>query len=135
MPKRSIQTPAVSAVSSLSDGPTCLDDVLDLAKTYGKLLAQKCPPTLKVFSEDGIVITSSYSGTGGFEISASEVFESASENAGVQGIPITFYSATESSPIARAALMSHSGKTRPRHIFGDLCDRVPPECKFRTPQG
>ena len=75
--------------------------------------------------EHGLVVTSSYSGTGGFEVAAVQVLEECARLLGMPPPSIICYSATEVNPAARKALMSHGPRSRPMHIFTDILDRLP----------
>ncbi len=65
------------------------------------------------------MVTSNYSGVGTFELATDGIVRHAAP-----GARVTYYSAAESCPKARAALISHSPATRPAHLFGDITERL-----------
>jgi hypothetical protein len=114
------------------DGPATLNGALLLPVEYGRLLTQgKHTGFRRVLRRRRLVVCSSFSGTGSFECTIDRLFNagddgsssSSSEVGPCQGV--TYYSATEISPKARAALLSHSHTTQPLHIFGDILERLP----------
>ena len=80
----------------------------------------------------GLVVTSSYSGTGSYESVVHRIMNLAWETTGgkhhcakLAQKKITFYSANDIDPVARDVIASHPACTRPMHLFGDILDRVP----------
>jgi hypothetical protein len=113
----------------LPDGPRSLTEVLDLPVEYARNVANQ-PALLSALSEQSLVVTSSYSGTGGFEAVVDTVMRSMSSSMSSathqpRTPTVVFYAAWDSAPAARDALLSHSVRTRPKHVSGDLLDRVP----------
>jgi hypothetical protein len=107
------------------DGPSSLEEVLSLPSKYGELLG-RAPhrAALSDVLDRGIFVTSGYSGTGGFELAVDAVVTAAGVS--LDKVPnIVYYSACDSSESARQALLSHSPRTRPEHVFGDMLERVP----------
>lgn len=77
----------------------------------------------------GIVLTTSYSGLGTAECALSMVVEEfARQNPGMP-CNVVFYSACDVAPEARQCLLAHGRQSRPRHVFGDLLDRLYPTDK------
>jgi hypothetical protein len=70
-----------------------------------------------------VVMTTSYSGLGSAEWSMKFVQQAFSTAGG--GFEVEFYSATDNSKACRSALEAH--REPPKHIFGDLRDRIPTE--------
>jgi hypothetical protein len=73
----------------------------------------------------GIVLTSAYSGIGSFELASSVIQDNMFELVG--GTPaVTVYSACDIDSKALQALAAHSDRTRARHRFCNVLDRVHP---------
>jgi hypothetical protein len=81
---------------------------------------------LKVAVSETNVVTSVFSGTGGFECSVKWVLDSIHNIVckSSAGVPLLCYSATEIAHHAQKALMEHDITTRPLHIFPDIMDRL-----------
>lgn len=77
--------------------------------------------------EIGLVVSSGYSGTGGFECAVAGILKAWAKVLGLPPPRCLYYSATEICPKGRAALQTHTSPTKPLHIFGDLLDRLPKE--------
>jgi hypothetical protein len=115
-----------------ADGPSSLSELLRLPEQFVTIFGH--PDHSANFAslcKDGLVVTSNFSGTGGFEGAAEALLTSAIAEAGQAGeVPaIVFYSASDSSESARRALMLHTPKTKSKHIFGDIIERVPPRTR------
>lgn len=78
---------------------------------------------LKDTLEATVVITESYSGDGAGSHAAAEIVDDA-DALGIFG-KIVAYATWDSSPLAHKCLRNHGPKSRPRHRFGDVLDRVP----------
>jgi hypothetical protein len=117
-----------SSAQSRADGPSSLSELLRFPEQFGKILAHPdCSANWDRLCENGFIVTSGYSGTGAFELASDMVLCSARDAAGETRMVPTcvFYSASDSAEACRKALLMHPPKTRPRHIFGDMLDRVP----------
>jgi hypothetical protein len=81
---------------------------------------------LKVAVSETNVVTSVFSGTGGFECSVKWVLDSINNIVCKSSaeVPLVCYSATELAHHAQKALMAHDITTRPLHIFPDIMDRL-----------
>ena len=126
-------------------GPTDLAGVLDLPRALAEQVwgarnlegaAQKKEERhreeqgafqdLQDLAKLGIVATSCYSGTGTYEAVLHRIMTCAAKTSAASAKPqLIMYSACEVCPLARAVLASHPAASRPRHIFGDILDRVP----------
>ena len=73
----------------------------------------------------GIVVTTSFSGSGAYEAMMVQVLDEAARMLGTGTPCVKFYSATEVDPTARSALLQHDIRSRPMHVFGDLLERLP----------
>ncbi len=123
MPKRCAEPPS----PHVPNGPSTLEGLLCPPADYARILEDKlCSDVVETLKKCGLVVTTSYSGSGAFECAVRSTFDSESQVC--PKIKITFYSASESCRAARAALLSHSGDTRPLHLFGDILDRLPQAC-------
>jgi hypothetical protein len=128
MVKRSRKEPRAD---SRPNGPATLDELFSLKDAFCSAFSTGYPAeTLKALQQLGIVVTSSYSGTGAFECAVDGVLDSASKHASTPPPACTYYSASETSEVARIALLSHSELSRPLHVFGDILERLPPDCNF-----
>jgi hypothetical protein len=102
-------------------GPACIADLIRLPASFGKEIRGH------LTRDKEFVVTSNYSGTGAFECAAHAVLcgECGASEAMSQTVKLSHYSACDTDPAARQALMSHPLRTRPQHVFGDVCCRVP----------
>ena len=75
--------------------------------------------------ERGIILTTSFSGTGGVEAVAHAVMNEVANALGVKPPRVVCYSASDNAPEARRMLLGHDGPGKPRHVFGNLLDRLP----------
>ena len=72
----------------------------------------------KILSK-GLVVTTSYSGCGFFEVTLARIFE-------VLGLApelLQVYSACDNDPLCQQVLMSHNGPSAAQHVNMDLCER------------
>ena len=116
------------------DGPQSLAEILDMGQQVMKSIRMadkkmrlKMEENLKRNLEDGIVLTSSYSGLGSAEIAASMLQEAAHNG----GNGFHFWSAVDVSRGARVALQQLGGGNSkgPDHIFQDIMDRIPTQVR------
>ena len=118
-------------------GPKTLEDVLKVPAAHVCRLLRyadaACLPMIRQELErvcrHGVILTSSFSGTGGFEAMALQVLDECAEVFGMPQPKVIFYSACDILPESLLALGSHHRRSRPQHIFGDLLDRLRPDVK------
>ena len=134
-PRMSPCSPAAQSPLTLSDAldmpHTCVNRLLE-AVSGGTLVSDNpgaewrydVPLRLEEACSKGIVVTSSYSGTGGFEFAAGQVFRSLAEELSLGNLDVTMYSAWDNEPAARLALLQH-GASAPLHVFGDIMESLP----------
>ena len=139
LPRRSsswMSTPDVDEVNVApcsASGPVSLAEVLQTQHLNVKKLVAKLRHTgdessldvLRSWCQDGITVTSSYSGMGTFEAVVVQVMSTLAETLSLSPPQIRVYSSTELSDMARRLLASHEGVSAPEHIFTDVLDRLP----------
>ena len=73
------------------------------------------------------VLTSTFTGAGTFEVAADRVVTRVQRrrlhSKAYRG-HLTFYSVTDNSPLSKRAILGHSSRTRPRHQFGRIEERL-----------
>ena len=109
------------------ESPTDLTGVLELPKTFLREALQRGSASCDTIGElcnHGLVVTSSYSGTGTYEAVVHSIMALAALSLGFES-PVVFYAASDISPVARSAIAAHPETSRPIHIFGDILDRIP----------
>ena len=104
--------------------PTACTDIVAYAHLNG--LTDVIASLIQV-STLGLVLTSSFSGTGAFEIACHIVYDELCAALGTHADArkgCVSWAATECDPIARVMLMNHTTATRPRHLFANVRDRL-----------
>jgi hypothetical protein len=111
-----------SSIGELMNWPTqYLSDLHAVGTAQGLSLVS----TLEKNLLQGIVLTTSYTGTGSVECAMAMIAETVGERTG-KDIKLVVYSACDLATSARQCLQSHHDASRPRHVFGDLLDRLAP---------
>lgn len=127
------------AMGAFHDGPVSLDGILRMPAAlvsrlldYEKLNQRSdISCELKKIAKHGLVLSSTFSGSGAFEGMVVMLMDEVvrlfqmEDEAG----PIVFWSAGDKSQHARDCISKHSLRSRPRHIFGDVLDRLPDEAR------
>jgi len=117
-------------------GPATLEDVLKVPAAHVRRLLRYADAAslpmirqeLETVCRHGVILTSSFSGTGGFEAMALQVLDECAKVFGMPQPKVIFYSACDILPESLLALSNHH-RSRPQHIFGDLLDRLTPDVK------
>jgi hypothetical protein len=115
-------------------GPQNLSEVVHIVEDQVRALLEacdlRCPAArenLKDFARRDMVITSSYSGAGTFEVAVSMYMTTLSEQLGLPSESrgkVSMYAAWDISKASQKVLRSHRLETRPKHLFGDLTERL-----------
>lgn len=118
---------AVTGLKHYRPGPSTLGGVLEVVPDGVRHMMDRCPQDLKGHSQaklsEGWVVSSWFSGTGGFEAVAVQVAGVLRDVLQIDG-KVVCYFATENWAGAQQALLGHSEESRPLHMFVDVLDRL-----------
>ena len=109
-------------------GPAELDGVLSLNSENVHRVwnsgFEQAKQQMRLLAENGMVITSTYSGTGVYEGALREIFCEIQSATGSFTGTLTSYSSCEILPAARWLLQHHPQESQPLHSFVDVLDRL-----------
>lgn len=119
--------------SAARDGPISLEQVLNVPiSNVLTLISVMDSQQLEAFTKRvnklcsrGLLLTSSYSGTGGFESTAVHILQELCKSLALPPLPVVVYSAKDMEPSSRRVLKNHRAAHAPLHVFGDIRDAIP----------
>ena len=109
--------PAVAELEDGGDLCQSLTDVIEWPSQFIKLLPTEGANLMKKTFEQGVLVTSHYSGVASVESMLEYLCEACKENGAENWSGLRMYSASDINPLCRVTLAEHGG---PEHIFGDL---------------
>ena len=116
--------------AALLPGPDSFEGVLAWARSNIEGLSRhdavhgtRFAVELKAKMDTGVIMTTSYSGQGTAEACGPQVQDACAGRTG-----FTVHSACDYNRIARKALLAHSCRSAPAHVFEDIMRRVHPDC-------
>ena len=120
-------TPGASNLAHcLPPGPCCVEDLHDWCaygmRTLGQMDAT-ATDLLRSAVQNGIWMTTHYSGVGTAEAAMSQVVDAVQCSSGEGGL--VAFSAADVDVGCRSILLAHVPPHAPRHVFGDIMGRVP----------
>ena len=113
-----------AATAALDDSaPKSLPEMFQWAEAAWLQLSDECKERVSTLTKQGIDLLTFYSGKGTAESIFQQIFQTV---AGTSSDGLRVLAACDRSPVCRQALMSLVAGG-PKHLFGDICSRVPPE--------
>ena len=109
----------------LRRGAAAVGDVVEHSKMFGK---EKLVQNLISACERGVVLTSSFAGSGCFESSSQQLFDEMASTFGLEGKHggCEVWGSWDFAEIAQAALLSPADHDKSLHVFSDILDRLFP---------
>ena len=126
----------------LPAGPASIEELLSWPETALNVLRDKCPACVAVLERNllaGCSVITHYSGKGTAESAMADIGEYLEQVLeplqAAKGPSFSFASACDISDMCRRVLCGHGSASAAKHVFGDICDRIPtqePELSDRS---